>query len=101
MEMFTFIGGLYCVGFTNPVGVVAGGWSQRLALFFGSETSIFVKVTFLICSVFHYFRDRSMPDGSKKHTFSHVEKYSFCVTLYLNNNMASEDEITFGTVLFF
>jgi hypothetical protein len=31
VEMLTLIGGLCCVGFINPIGVVAGVWRQRLA----------------------------------------------------------------------
>jgi hypothetical protein len=34
-KMLTLIGGLFCVGFINPIGVVAGIRRQRLALFIG------------------------------------------------------------------
>jgi hypothetical protein len=35
VQMLTLIGGLFCVGFINLVGVVAGLWAQRLALSVG------------------------------------------------------------------
>jgi hypothetical protein len=30
--MLALVGALYCVGFTNPVGVAAGAWRQKVAL---------------------------------------------------------------------
>jgi hypothetical protein len=35
VEMLT-LGGLCCVGFIDPFGVVAGVWRQRLAIYIGS-----------------------------------------------------------------
>jgi hypothetical protein len=32
VEMLTLSGGLYCVGFINPIGIVAGVHRERLAL---------------------------------------------------------------------
>jgi hypothetical protein len=35
VEMSAIIGGLCCVDFINPIGVVAGVWRRRVALFVG------------------------------------------------------------------
>jgi hypothetical protein len=36
LENLTLTGGMFCVGFINLIGVVAGVQIQRLALFFGT-----------------------------------------------------------------
>jgi hypothetical protein len=35
VKMLILFGGLSCIGFINPIGVVAGVWRQRLALSIG------------------------------------------------------------------